>query len=100
MRPVVVSRTGSGLTAVVPVDYLQNAFNVNVAAVLTGSVTFTLEHTHDNVLDPTVTPTWFADSERIANYTKAYTNPIRAIRGNVSAGAGTITLTVLQGNPR
>lgn len=103
MRPSVVSKTGVGQTAVVPVDYLQSRFAVSAAGVVNGTVTFNIEHTYDDVLNPAVTPTWFApaaDSGKTANHDKGFTSPVRGIRGNVTAGTGTLTLTVLQGDPR
>lgn len=103
MRPVVVSKTGTGQTAVVPTDYMQISFAVSAAVVVSGTVTFNIEHTYDDVLDPAVTPTWFAptaDSGKTANYDKGYAFPIRGVRVNTTAGTGTVTLTVLQGDPR
>lgn len=103
MRPVTVSKTGVGQTAVVPVDYLQTAFAIGFGVVVSGTVTYTVQHTFDNVLDPTVTPTWFPH-ETLAGQTASqdgnYAFPIRGIRIDNTAGTGSTTLTVLQGDPR
>lgn len=103
MRPVTKSQTGVGQTAWIPIDYLQTAFAVGFGVVASGTVTYTVEHTFDNVLDPTVTPTAFTN-ETLTNQTTSqdgnYAFPIRAIRVNVTAGTGSATITVLQGNSR
>ena len=102
MRPVIVSQTGVG-TKVVPVDYLQVPPRISAAGIVTGTATFNIEHTYSNVNDPTVTPVWFAptaDSGKSANYDKGFEFPIMGIRLNVTAGTGSVALTVLQGDPR
>jgi hypothetical protein len=103
MRPVVVSVTGVGTSPVVPLDYLQLDFKVALGAVVSGTVTYTIQHTFDNILDPTVTPTWFNHDSMVdltANEDGNYFFPVRGTRVNLTAGTGTVTLTVLQGNPR
>jgi hypothetical protein len=103
MRPVTVTRTGVGVSAVVPVDYLQSAFAIGFGAVVTGGATYTIQHTFDNVLDSTVTPTWFNHEDLIDETTNQdgnYAFPIRGIRINQTVGTGSVALTVLQGNPR
>lgn len=103
MRPVVVSKTGVGQTAVVPVDYLQANFGIGFAVVISGTITYTVQHTFDNVLDSSVTPTWFPHEslvDKTGNEDGNYAFPIRGIRINNTAGTGSTTLTVLQGDPR
>ena len=102
MRAAVVSKTGVGQTAIVPIDYSQNNFGIGFGVVVSGTITYTVQHAFDNVLDPTVTPTWFdhADlSGETANQDGNYAFPVRGIRLNNTAGDGSATLTVLQGNP-
>lgn len=99
MRPVTVSKTGVGQTAVVPINYMQRSFAVGFAVVVSGTITYTVEHTFDNVLDSSVTPTWFSHETLVGQTTSQdgnYAFPIRAIRVNNTAGTGTTTLTVLQ----
>lgn len=101
MRPVTVSKTGVGQTAIVPMDYALAHFSASAAVIVDGTVTFNIEHTYDNVLDSAVTPVWFApaaDAGKTANHDKAYSAPIRGVRANVTAGTGTVTMTVLQGH--
>lgn len=100
MRPQVISKTGTGTTAWIPVDYKQSPFNVSVAAVVNGTITYNIEHTFDEVFDPSVTPVAFIHSVLTAQTTNKdgnYAFPVRAIRINNTAGTGSTTLTILQG---
>ena len=100
MRPQIVSKTGTGTSAWIPVDNYQSPFNVGLGAVVNGTVTYTIEHTFDDVFDTSVTPTAFAHSTLAAQTTNKdgnYAFPIRAIRINNTLGSGTTTLTILQG---
>lgn len=101
MTPSVVSKTGTGTSAWIPVDYRQGVTNIGLAVVINGVITYSVEHTFDNVFDPTVTPTAFTHSviaSQTANKDGVYNAPIRAVRLNNTAGTGTTTLTVLQGS--
>lgn len=100
MRPQVISITGTGTTAWIPLDYKQSPFNVSVAAVVNGTVTYDIEHTFDEIFDTTVTPTAFKHASitaQTANKDGNYAFPVRAIRVHNTAGTGTTTLTILQG---
>lgn len=99
MRPVIVSQTGTGRSALIPMDREQAPFNVGLGCVVTGTVTYNVEHTFDDVQNPAVTATWFQNSSMAAltsNASGSYTFPVRAISINVTAGAGTVTMTVIQ----
>ena len=100
MRPQVISLTGTGTTAWIPLDYKQAPFNVSVAAVVSGTITYDVEHTFDEVFDTTITPTAFKHAtivSQTANKDGNYAFPIRAVRVNNTAGTGSTTLTILQG---
>lgn len=101
MRPQVVSKTGAGSTAWIPLDYKQNPFNVGLGVVVTGTVTYTIEHTFDDVYDSSVTPTAFPHSTlatQSGNKDGNYAFPVRAVRiTNAGGSTGTTTLTILQG---
>jgi len=100
MRPQVISQTGTGSTAWIPLDYKQSPFNVGFGVLATGTVTYTLEHTFDDIFDTTVTPTVFAHSTvagQTANANSNYAFPVRAVRVTVTAGTGEAKLTLLQG---
>jgi len=100
MRPQVISLTGTGTTAWIPLDYKQAPFNVSVAAVISGTITYDIEHTFDDIFDTAITPTAFKHATIVsqsANKDGNYAFPIRAIRVNNTAGTGSTTLTILQG---
>ena len=100
MRPQVISITGTGTTAWIPLDYKQAPFNVSVAAVVNGTVTYDIEHTFDDIFNTAITPTAFKHATIVsqsANKDGNYAFPIRAVRVNNTAGTGSTTLTILQG---
>lgn len=101
MRPQVITKSSAGTTAWIPVDYKQNPFNVGFGVVVSGTNTYDVEHTFDDIFDSTVTPTAFKHSSvtaQTANKDGSYTAPVRAIRLNVTAyTSGSATLTILQG---
>lgn len=102
MRPQVISITGTGTTAWIPVDYKQNPLNIGLGIVVNGTITYDIEHTFDDILNPAgaLAPTAFKHSSLVAQTTNKdgnYAFPIRAIRINNTAGTGTTTLTILQG---
>lgn len=100
MRPQVISITGTGTTAWIPLDYKQNPFNIGLGIVVNGTITYDIEHTFDDVFDVSVTPTAFKHSTLVAQTTNNdgnYAFPVRAIRINNTAGTGSTALTILQG---
>lgn len=99
-RPTSISKTGTGTSAWVPVDYRQSVTNIGLGAVVNGTITFDIEHTFDDIYDTTVTPTAFKHATmtaQTANKDGSYNAPIRAVRINNTAGSGTTTLTIIQG---
>lgn len=100
MRPQVIKKSGTGTTSWIPLDYKQAPFNVGFGAVVNGTVTYTVEHTFDDIFDSSITPTAFSHGTVVgqsANANSNYAFPIRAVRLNVTAGTGDVTLTLLQG---
>jgi hypothetical protein len=62
-------------------------------------VTYSVQHTFDDLYNPAVTPVWFnhafvngATTSQDGNY--AF--PISAMRLNVTAGTGSVTINILQ----
>jgi hypothetical protein len=102
MRPITVTVTGTGSSAAIPTDYYTNPFNIGFAVVISGAVDYTVEHTFDNIQDPTATITWFPHPtvfNEAANQDGNYAFPVTAVRltNNVGTGAGaTSTLTLIQ----
>ena len=100
MRPQVITQSGTGSTAWIPLDYKQNPFNIGLGIVVNGTITYDIEHTFDDVFNASVTPTAFKHSTLVAqtaNKDGNYAFPVRAVRVNNTAGTGSTTLTILQG---
>lgn len=99
MRPIITVVTGVANGTPVPMDHYQSPFNVGLGAVITGTATYSVQHTFDDVQDPSVTPTWFSHSTMTAVTTNAdgnYAFPVRAIRLSVAASTGSVALTIIQ----
>ena len=60
MRPIVITKTGAGSSSVAPLDTYRNPFNVGIGVVVSGTVNYTIQHTFDDVFNPSVTPVWFS----------------------------------------
>ena len=103
MQPVNLSVTGVGNSAVFPVDTYVAPSNMGLAVVVTGTITYKVQYTFDNVFakgyDPTAgTSTWF-DHPTLTGTTSANSNiayPVTGIRLTTTAGTGTATLTIIQ----
>lgn len=101
MRPVRVTQTGVGASVPIPVDIYCPSSDKGVYVEVTGTATYTVQVTPDDVYDSTVTPTWFNVSN--ANLVAATTNqegviddPCTAVRINQTVGAGSTKLIVIQ----
>jgi hypothetical protein len=101
MRPQVITKSSSGTTAWIPLDYKQSPFNVGLGLVISGTLTADVEHTFDDIFDSAVTPTAFKHSTLVTKTASAdgnYAFPIRAVRiNNTAYTSGSATLTILQG---
>ena len=106
MRPTRVIVTNVGVSQPIPMDQYLVPFNVGLGAIITsGTPTYSVQHTFDNVYASTYNPasgTWFNQPDMTAQTTNQdgnYAFPVSAIRLNVTAvGAPTdsVTLNVLQ----
>ena len=102
MRPVTVSQTGAGATAVVVPDYREAPFAIGIGVIVTGTVNYTVQHTFDEVFSPTFNPataTWIDHPTLAADTATAdgnYAFPVRGIRLLVNSGAGTAAMTIIQ----
>lgn len=104
-KPTTISQTGVGTTNWIPMDYFRNPFNVGLGATVTGTATYTVEHTFQQPnTDPPTTPARVFSHETLAGATVSddgnYAFPVAAIRLNVTAGAGTVTLDIIQAGIR
>lgn len=104
MRPIRVAVSGGvGASNPVPLDHYIGPFNVGLGVVVSGTLTYTVQHTFDDIhadgFDPD-TATWF-DNAGLTNQTATndgnYAFPVTAVRLNVSAyTSGTAVMTVVQ----
>lgn len=103
MRPVRVSVTGVGTSQVIPPDYISSPFNVGIGCIVTGTATYSVQHTFDDVFAPTFNPAtanWLDNTgltAQTASKDGNYAFPVMGIRLNVTAGTGTVQMTVMQG---
>ena len=104
MRPIVISQTGAGATAPVPMNQYTSPFNVGFGCIVSAgaTVSYTVQHTFDDVFSPTFNPataTWFNHSDvssQTANTDGNYAFPVTAIRLNVGSSNGTVTIKAIQ----
>lgn len=100
MRPIYTTQSGVGSTAWKPVDNDLAPFSIGFGCVVTGTVSYTVEHTFDDVYSPTVTPVAFPNATVVAqtaNKDGNYAFPVRAIRLTIASGTGSVAMTILQG---
>ena len=103
MRPTRVTVTNVGVSQPIPMDQYLTPFNVGLGAIIvSGTPTYSVQHTFDDVFDPNYNPstgTWFNQPDITGQTTSVdgnYAFPVSAIRLNVTAGTGVVTLDVLQ----
>ena len=102
MRPVVLSVTGVGSSAVDPLDHYLTPFNVSLAVRVTGPITYTVQYPFDDVFAAGYTPAsgnWVDHPSLTAQTATKDSNiayPVRGVRLTTSAGSGTAALTVIQ----
>lgn len=105
MRPAIVTSSGVSTSPLVVTDYIQTPFNASISTIVTGTATYTVQHTFDDVFasgfDP-ATATWYphdiaAMVDATTNQNSNYSAPIRACRVNQTVGSGSVRLTYLQG---
>lgn len=122
MRQQLIATASVGVTAPVVLDTYVNPCNVSVAVIASATVECVVQHTFDNVLDATITPTWFdtnspavdeggillengdyllQESDNLIligeeNFYVTIDFPVSAIRLNVTEITGSVTATVLQ----
>ena len=103
MRPIRQSITGVATSAPIALDWYISPFNVGFGVAVTGTINYTVQHTFDNLFDPSLTPTWFnhpAANSQVANIDGNYAFPVTAIRLVGNSGTGTATITVIQAGAR
>lgn len=122
MRQIVVSTTTIGTSDPVVLDTYIAPFQASMGVKMSSGSEVTIQHTFDNVLDPTVTPTWYISKASLAdegfllqengdailqengdylltgdeNFSHYIDFPVSAVRLNTLTNGGTVTMTVLQ----
>lgn len=100
MRPIVLTQTNAGTTQAAPLDIHgrpEISLQVNVVS---GTPTYTVQQTVENVFDPTITPVWLdhPDTNLVAqtvNRQGNYAFVPSAVR-LVVTGTGAARLTIVQ----
>jgi hypothetical protein len=102
MTPITVTQTNTGQTAAVAVDNFTNPFNIGLITTITGSPTYNIEVTPQDPMD--ATPTVWVPPTALTGLTAAtalsLSIPCRALRINVTAGTGSVTLYIVQAGLR
>lgn len=98
MRRVVQTVTGVGSSSIIPVDPRSATFGIGFGCHITGTVTYTIQHTFDDIFDPTVTPNWYNHATAVNLTVSAdgnYAFPIAAFKLVITAGTGTVQVVAL-----
>ena len=105
-QPVEFTQTGVGATDWFLTDIHRNPFNIGFGVEVTGTVTYTVEHTFfkDLYTETPVPAGSIFPHATIANQTASqdgnYAFPVMAVRVNVTAGTGSIKVTFIQAGIR
>lgn len=101
-HPMTLTTSGISASSVAPLCYFVHRFNVSVNTVVTGSATYTLQFTADDPFAPNFSPAtanWkphpSMTSSTISDIVE-FTAPVTAVRINQTAGAGSVSATVIQ----
>ena len=101
MRQVVFTVTGVGESQVYPVDTYISPSNMGLAVLVTGTITYKVQYTFDNVFAPTyvaASGNWF-DHPTLVGSASGNSNiayPVTGIRLITTAGSGSAALTIIQ----
>jgi hypothetical protein len=93
------TQTGVGSSDWIPVDFEQCPFGIGFGAVVTGTPSYSIEHTFDDVFG-TDTPTAFTNilgTGLTTNQDGNYAFNVSGVRVTIASGTGSVVLTLLQG---
>lgn len=97
MKQQTVSQTGVGSSSNIVVNTNVTPVNIGFGVVVTGTVTYTVQHTFD---DPAVGfTTWFSHPtvvDETTNQDGNYAFPVTGVKLLVTAGTGTAALKLIQ----
>lgn len=98
-----ISKTGAGSSTIYAVDYFKNPVNIGIQAVLTGTATYTVEYTLDDILgagfvasSATWTPVSSDLTSAVASKNAFFNVPCRGIRLTIASGSGSVVATICQ----
>lgn len=99
-RPQATTLFKVGNGTAIPMDINKNPFNVSIFVEVTGTCTYRVEATADNVQNTAVTPVWIKHSTLNSQTTSQASNyafPVTAIRAVLQTGStGSIVMTLIQ----
>lgn len=97
MKQQTVSKTGVGSSSAIVVNTNVSPVNIGFGVIVTGTVTYTVQHTFD---DPAVGfTTWFSHPtvvDETTNQDGNYAFPVTGVKVLVTAGDGTASLQLIQ----
>ncbi len=97
MKVQTVSKTGAGSTTAVVINTNVTPVNIGFAAVVTGTVNYSIQYSYD---DPAVGfTTWFDDAtitSKTGNEDGYINFPITGLKALVNSGTGSVVLNVVQ----
>lgn len=101
MRAQTVTVSSASSSVPLPMDYAANPTTISLGLVISGTGTYKVQHTFDDIFNAAITPTWFDHSTitgKTANADGNYAFPVKAIRLTSTAYTnGSGVLTVIQG---
>ena len=99
MKRQTITVSSAASSAAIPMDPKVAPFSVGIGCVATGTLTYKVQHTFDDIFDSTVTPTWFDHSSMTgltANQDGNYAYAVRGVRLLINSGTGSVTMNLVQ----
>lgn len=103
MRPIRITLTAAGVSNPIILDHYRDPFNVGIGVTLSGTASYSVEYTYDDVFSGTFNPAtaqWFTTSGIPAGTATskdgAVNSSVMAVRLNALSLSGTLTMTVIQ----
>ena len=104
MRPVRVTVAGVAASAPIAISNYTSPCTVGIGVKISATATYTVQFTFDDIYAATFNPataTWYSSTDisvvnATANAASNFAFPVTAVRLNVSASTGTVTMTVIQ----
>lgn len=97
MKVQTVSKTGVGSSPALVMNTNQTPFNVGFGVTVSGTVTYSVQHTFD---DPAIGfSTWFSHptiANKTDNQDGNYAFPVTGVKVLVTSGSGTATMNLIQ----